>query len=118
MTRRAVILSETENDMTLQEYFKANDAIMRGGNPPSNNPKYQTDPKSVWKYYMRNFGYGLADFDPQEGESLIKGLYYGWFMRLEFNNRNRPDVDAKEFFSWICSARDEAVAHKAQEQPQ
>jgi hypothetical protein len=100
--------------MTLQEYFKSNDKIMRGENPPSNNPAYKDDPKRIWRYYMRNFGYGLADFDLKEGEDLIKGLYSGWFMRLEFANRNRPDVDAKEFMGWIRSARDEALARRAE----
>lgn len=92
--------------MTLQEYFHKTDAAIRA-NPPSNSPAYQTDPKAMWRYYMRNFGAGLAGFDLKETENLITSLYSGWFMRLEFMNQKRPNVDAKEFFSWIRSARDE-----------
>lgn len=76
-------------------------------NPPRNNPAYATDPVAMWRYYMRNYGSGLAGLDHKEVDDIINSLYGRWFIRLEFNS-HRPDIDAKEFFTWIRQARDEA----------
>jgi hypothetical protein len=92
---------------SLQEYVdKTRVAIF--SNPPRNNPAYQDDPAAMWRYYMRNFGAGLTPYKNDDVQHVVSGLYSSWFMRLEFNNNNRPDIDAKEFFGWIYSGREDA----------
>ena len=100
---------------TLQEYVSATESALFN-NPPRNSPAYADDPIRMWRYYMRNFGAGLAYFDETKTHGIVSGLYSGWFMRLEFNS-NRPDVNAKEFFEWIHSAEREMRAHLTQRAP-
>ncbi|MFZ5589602.1 MAG: hypothetical protein ACOY4M_08215 [Pseudomonadota bacterium] len=91
---------------TLQEYIEAyGDALAR--NPPRNSPAYSDDPKSLWKYDMRNFGAGLADFPEDETKKIYGSLYGNWFVKIETFGANKVKVDSKEFFNWIYSAEQE-----------
>ena len=90
---------------TLDEYVESyGDALTR--NPPCNSPAYADDPIGVWRYAMRVFGCGLADW-PQEEVEKIYGTYGRWFVRLETFGPNRARVDADEFIGWIRSAEQE-----------
>lgn len=94
---------------TLQEYVSATESALFK-NPPRNSPAYADDPIRMWRYYMRNFGAGLAYYDEAKIHGIVSGLYSGWFMRLEFNS-NRPNINNKEFVEWIKSAEREMRAH-------
>ena len=88
--------------MTLEEYVGATQSALFA-NPPRNCPAYADDPIKMWRYYMRNFGAGLAYFDEAKVRDVVSGLYGSWFIRLEFHSK-RPNVNAEEFHEWIYSA--------------
>jgi hypothetical protein len=88
---------------TLEEYIESyGDALAQ--NPPFKSPAYADDPVGVWRYAMRVFGAGLADWHQEEVGKITGTLYGKWFVRLETFGPNRARVDAKEFIGWIRSA--------------
>ena len=91
--------------MTLEEYLQETENAIKS-NPPRNNPAYQNDAVAMWKYYMRNFGAGLAAHDEKEARRAITSLYSRWFVSLEFHSQ-MPKINAKDFTGWILEAMQE-----------
>lgn len=92
--------------MTISEYFSGFESAVLS-NPPTRQSSYEDDPIAVWKYYMRGFGHGLAEFSDKDANSVI-GKLYSLFMRCVFMHKI-PNINSKDIVMWVTEARNEIL---------
>lgn len=92
--------------MTITEYTeRTTDALKQ--NHPRTYPRYADDPIACWRYVCRCYGAGLASYSDKEVQDVVPSLYTRWFIALDFTSR-RPNIDVKQFNSWIWDAARDA----------
>lgn len=92
----------TEPNIPLNQYLKANEDALRA-NPPPAQSAYYGDPAGAWAYIARTIGAGLADYQDQELREA-RGTFYNLIVIPCMLTGAKVPVDAKQWLQWIDGA--------------